>query len=140
MLDIISGGRLDFGIGRGYQPREVETLGAAFGSTIQDQERNRAMFEETFAIIMKCWTEDSFSHHGEFFTIPPTYTRWHHRQTMAYFSDQAEGDLERCSRVGGPRRVRVERHADQLRRRPPSASSRSSRSRSRSRTRRSGSR
>ena len=39
MLDIISGGRLDFGIGRGYQPREVETLGAAFGSTIQDQEK-----------------------------------------------------------------------------------------------------
>ena len=54
MLDIISGGRLDFGIGRGYQPREVETLGAAFGSTIQDQEKNRALFEETFAIILKC--------------------------------------------------------------------------------------
>src|SRR5258705_7702279 len=101
MLDIISGGRLDFGIGRGYQPREVETLGAALGATIQDQERNRAIFEETFAIILKCWTEDSFSHHGEFFTIPPTYTRWHHRQTMAYFSDQAEGDLARVLRLAG---------------------------------------
>jgi alkanesulfonate monooxygenase SsuD/methylene tetrahydromethanopterin reductase-like flavin-dependent oxidoreductase (luciferase family) len=99
MLDIISGGRLDFGIGRGYQPREVETLGAAFGSTIQDQEKNRAMFEETFAIILKCWTEDSFAHHGEFFTIPPTFTRWHHRQTMAYFKDQGGDALERALKV-----------------------------------------
>ena len=42
------------------------------GATIQDQERNRAYFEEAYEIIMKCWTEESFSHHGEFFTIPPT--------------------------------------------------------------------
>ena len=72
MLDVISGGRLEFGIGRGYQPRETEVLGGQMGATIQDQERNRAYFEEAYEIILKCWTQDSFSHHGEFFTIPPT--------------------------------------------------------------------
>jgi alkanesulfonate monooxygenase SsuD/methylene tetrahydromethanopterin reductase-like flavin-dependent oxidoreductase (luciferase family) len=45
MLDVISGGRLEFGIGRGYQPREAELWGWRYGSTIQDQERNRAYFE-----------------------------------------------------------------------------------------------
>jgi alkanesulfonate monooxygenase SsuD/methylene tetrahydromethanopterin reductase-like flavin-dependent oxidoreductase (luciferase family) len=91
MLDIVSGGRLEFGIGRGYQPREVEVLGGPLGATIQDQERNRAFFEETFEIILKCWTEDSFNHQGEFFSVPPKYTRWHHRQTIEYFRDQADG-------------------------------------------------
>jgi alkanesulfonate monooxygenase SsuD/methylene tetrahydromethanopterin reductase-like flavin-dependent oxidoreductase (luciferase family) len=102
MLDIISGGRLEFGIGRGYQPREVDVLGAALGSTTQDQERNRAFFEETLEIILKCWTEDSFSHVGEFFSIPPSYTRWHHRQTMAYFRDRTDGPpVDRVLKLAG---------------------------------------
>jgi alkanesulfonate monooxygenase SsuD/methylene tetrahydromethanopterin reductase-like flavin-dependent oxidoreductase (luciferase family) len=83
MLDVISGGRLEFGMGRGYQPRETEVLGGQMGATIQDQERNRSYFEEAYEIILKCWTQDSFSHHGEFFTIPPSYTRWNHKQTIA---------------------------------------------------------
>ena len=103
MLDVISGGRLEFGIGRGYQPREAEVLGGPLGATIQDQERNRAYFEEAYEIIMKCWTEDSFCHHGEFFTIPPTYTRWNHQQTIAYFSEPGNGrDLEDVIAIGGP--------------------------------------
>src|SRR2546428_4886843 len=81
MLDVISGGRLEFGIGRGYQPRENETFGRNYGSTIQDQERNRASFEEAYELLMKCWTEDSFAHHGENFSVPPSYTKWHHAQT-----------------------------------------------------------
>lgn len=38
LLDVISGGRVECGVGRGYQPRENETLGRPYGSTIQDQE------------------------------------------------------------------------------------------------------
>src|SRR3712207_7385039 len=53
------------------QPRETEVLGGQMGATVQDQERNRAYFEEALEIVMKCWTQGSFSHHGEFFTIPP---------------------------------------------------------------------
>ena len=48
MLDVISGGRVEFGVGRGYQPREVEVLGFPYGSSIQDQERNRAYFQEAY--------------------------------------------------------------------------------------------
>lgn len=103
MLDVISGGRLEFGIGRGYQPRENEVFGWAYGSTIQDQERNRAYFEEAYDIIIKAWTEDSMSHHGEFMSIPPSYTKWGHKQTHAYFSQPGMGrTLEQVLKLGAP--------------------------------------
>jgi alkanesulfonate monooxygenase SsuD/methylene tetrahydromethanopterin reductase-like flavin-dependent oxidoreductase (luciferase family) len=103
MLDVISGGRLEFGIGRGYQPREAETWGWRYGSTIQDQERNRAYFEEAFEIIMKAWTQPSFSHHGEYWSLPPRHTKWHHKATMAYFSMPKAGRrVEDVLNVGPP--------------------------------------
>lgn len=103
MLDVISGGRLEFGVGRGYQPREVEVLGWPYGSSIQDQERNRAYFQEAYDIVIKAWTQPSFSHHGEFFSIPPSYTRWNHAQTIAYFGQPDVGrSLEDVLRIGPP--------------------------------------
>lgn len=103
MLDVLSGGRLDFGIGRGYQPRENETFGWPFGSTIQDQERNRAYYEEAYDAIIDAWTHDSFSHHGEFLSLPPSYTRWGHKQTHAYFSQPGMGrTLEQVLKLGKP--------------------------------------
>ncbi|MGH7933117.1 MAG: LLM class flavin-dependent oxidoreductase, partial [Candidatus Binataceae bacterium] len=102
MLDIISGGRLEFGIGRGYQPREAEVFGWPF-STIQDQERNRAYYQEAYDIIIKAWTEPSFFHQGQFFTIPPVFTRWNHKQTIAYFkSGKAGRSLDEVLKIGGP--------------------------------------
>src|SRR6266566_145156 len=41
-VDILTGGRIVFAVGRGYHTREVET----FGSPLRDQEANRALFEE----------------------------------------------------------------------------------------------
>jgi alkanesulfonate monooxygenase SsuD/methylene tetrahydromethanopterin reductase-like flavin-dependent oxidoreductase (luciferase family) len=103
MLDVISGGRLEFGIGRGYQPRETEVLGGSMGTTVQDQERNRAFFEEAYEIIMKAWTQPSFGHHGQFFTLPPTYTRWNHKQTIAYFKrDKVDHDVNDVLHFGPP--------------------------------------
>ena len=65
--DILTGGRLIFGIGRGYQAREVET----FGSPLIDQDANRSLFEEQVEIILKAFNEESFSHHGKHYDIPP---------------------------------------------------------------------
>ena len=45
--DILTGGRLIFGVGRGYHTREVET----FGSPLLDQPANRALFEEQVEIV-----------------------------------------------------------------------------------------
>jgi alkanesulfonate monooxygenase SsuD/methylene tetrahydromethanopterin reductase-like flavin-dependent oxidoreductase (luciferase family) len=67
VADILSNGRLIFGIGRGYHTREVET----FGAPMLDDAANRALFEEQFEIIMKAFREESFSHHGTHYTLPP---------------------------------------------------------------------
>jgi alkanesulfonate monooxygenase SsuD/methylene tetrahydromethanopterin reductase-like flavin-dependent oxidoreductase (luciferase family) len=67
MADILTGGRVRFGVGRGYHTREVETLGAP----IMDQEANRELFEEQVELILKALREDSFSHQGKHYTIPP---------------------------------------------------------------------
>jgi alkanesulfonate monooxygenase SsuD/methylene tetrahydromethanopterin reductase-like flavin-dependent oxidoreductase (luciferase family) len=64
--DILSGGRITFGVGRGYHTREVET----FGSPLLDQNSNRELFEEQVDIIFKAFNNDSFSHQGKNYTIP----------------------------------------------------------------------
>jgi len=65
--DILSGGRITFGVGRGYHTREVET----FGSPLLDQPANRELFEEQVDIIFKAFNNESFSHKGKYYTLPP---------------------------------------------------------------------
>ena len=67
--DILTNGRVIFGVGRGYHSREVDTFGVP--STLSDNEANREMFEEQVEIIMKAFNEESFSFEGQFYTIPP---------------------------------------------------------------------
>jgi len=66
MADILSGGRITFGVGRGYHTREVET----FGSPLTDQAANRELFEEQVELIFKAFNNESFSHEGKYYTIP----------------------------------------------------------------------
>ena len=64
--DVLTGGRVRFGIGRGYINREVETLGAP----LDDDEANRKLFEEQVEIIFKAWNEQSFTHRGNYYDLP----------------------------------------------------------------------
>ena len=67
MADILSEGRVIFGVGRGYHTREVET----FGAPLLDQNANRELFEEQVYIIFKAFNEETFSHQGKYYTLPP---------------------------------------------------------------------
>ncbi len=67
MADILSGGRVIFGVARGYHTREVET----FGSPLLDQAANRELFEEGVDVIFKAFNEERFSHKGKYYTLPP---------------------------------------------------------------------
>ena len=89
--DILTEGRVRFGIGRGYINREVETLGAP----LDDDEANRERFEEQVDVIFKAWNEQSFSHRGRHFDIPPR---------VIY----REQELEELTLVPRPRTLPVE--------------------------------
>src|SRR5438309_10890132 len=63
MVDILSGGRLDVGVGRGNRPVEFE------GSRVPPI-ATRERFDETLAILIRAWTAERFSFEGRYFTIP----------------------------------------------------------------------
>jgi alkanesulfonate monooxygenase SsuD/methylene tetrahydromethanopterin reductase-like flavin-dependent oxidoreductase (luciferase family) len=76
-LDLLSGGRLDFGIGKGYRYNE-------FAGFCVPMEESDARFDEALAVIIKAWTADQpFSHHGKYWQFdnvivePPTAQRPH---------------------------------------------------------------
>ena len=63
MLDVMSGGRLDFGIGKGYRYNEFR------GFDIPQEEAD-ARFEEALEVITRAWTtRERFSHRGQFWTF-----------------------------------------------------------------------
>ena len=59
-LDHISGGRLDFGIGRAAFPSVYLGYG-------MDYSESRGRFEECLEVILKAWTMDRFSYEGEYY-------------------------------------------------------------------------
>ena len=65
--DILTGGRVVFGVGRGYHTREVET----FGSPMLDAEANRELFEEQVDVLMTAFHSERFAHQGKHYTLPP---------------------------------------------------------------------
>jgi len=76
-LDLVSGGRLDFGIGKGYRHSEFKGFGIP-------REEAEARFEEALEVILRSWTtRERFSHHGRFWNLddiivePPTAQQPH---------------------------------------------------------------
>src|SRR5438034_4373130 len=60
IADILSNGRLEFGVGRGTAP--VHYAGYDI-----PQEESRERFEESLDFIQQAWTQTSFSFHGKYF-------------------------------------------------------------------------
>src|ERR1700726_2238174 len=67
MADILTGGRVIFGVLLGYHTREVET----FGAPLLDQQATRQLFEEGVDVLFKAFEGKPFSHKGKYYTIPP---------------------------------------------------------------------
>ncbi|MFN8533397.1 MAG: LLM class flavin-dependent oxidoreductase [Dehalococcoidia bacterium] len=63
MLDVLSGGRLELGIGRGSGAREHAAFGLPIGG-------NRAQYHEALEILQLAWTGEPFSFEGDYFQIP----------------------------------------------------------------------
>jgi probable F420-dependent oxidoreductase len=62
-VDVLSGGRLDLGLGIGWMPEEFTAVGASAA-------RRGARAEEYLAVLRTLWDDGVSSHDGEFYTIP----------------------------------------------------------------------
>ena len=65
MLDVLAGGRVDIGLGRGYQYYEFERLGLELDSA-------RARWDESIDIIVQALRGEPFTHAGKLYQIPET--------------------------------------------------------------------
>jgi alkanesulfonate monooxygenase SsuD/methylene tetrahydromethanopterin reductase-like flavin-dependent oxidoreductase (luciferase family) len=62
-LDVLSNGRLDLGVGRGYRDYEFTGFGIA-------PDEGQARFDEAMVVLRRAWSsEGRFSHHGRFWAF-----------------------------------------------------------------------
>jgi len=60
LVDVISNGRLEFGVARGSTPKEFESFGISY-------EDSSLRMKEGTAVIARAWSEDAVTFHGELF-------------------------------------------------------------------------
>src|SRR5438552_8599532 len=100
--DLLSGGRLEFGVGRGSIPSQFHGFRVAVSE-------NRARFDEALDIIRLAWTQERFSYRGKFYQVedvavvprplqrphPPIRVAVHTAESFAHI-----GDLGQWSNLG----------------------------------------
>jgi alkanesulfonate monooxygenase SsuD/methylene tetrahydromethanopterin reductase-like flavin-dependent oxidoreductase (luciferase family) len=95
-LDLLSGGRVDFAAGRGYDRREYAPFDVSF-------EDNQAIFEEGMEIVRRLWESDQpISHHGTHYrfddvAITPRPVQ---RPIPAYVASFSRPSIELAGRLG----------------------------------------
>ncbi len=102
MLDQMSKGRVEFGIGRGVYGREAINMNIE--ADLKDQAKNFRLFEETLKIIKKAWTEEFFNFEGEFYTYPTPNFIWQHDMSppSKEFLDLETNEIKKISVVPKP--------------------------------------
>ena len=95
-LDMLSGGRVDFAAGRGYDRREYAPFHVSF-------EDNQAIFEEGMEIVRRLWESDApISHHGKHYqfdnvAITPRPVQ---RPIPSYVASFSRPSIELAARLG----------------------------------------
>ena len=115
-LDHLSKGRFEFGIGRSGLPGSYEGYGISYGES-------RERFFEALEVIIRAWTNDSFSYQGKFYCykdvslVPRPFQEPHPPIRIAATSDES---FETFGRMGYPifigvRSLGMTRVAEQVR-------------------------
>jgi len=92
--DVLSGGRLEFGVGRGSIPSQFHGFRVPLAE-------NRARFDEALEIIRLAWTKERFSYRGAFYQVediavvprplqrphPPIRVAVHTAESFAHIGD-----------------------------------------------------
>jgi alkanesulfonate monooxygenase SsuD/methylene tetrahydromethanopterin reductase-like flavin-dependent oxidoreductase (luciferase family) len=121
-LDLLSGGRLDFGVGKGYRYNE-------FAGFCVDMAEADARFDEALSVITQAFVNDTpFSHRGHYWQYdnvvvePPTAQRPHPPFWMGAGSQRSVAEVARRGynlllgpmQVGVARAVHIARDQDDL--------------------------
>ncbi len=60
LLDVLSGGRVNWGAGRGFDPTEFRVFEVP-------AEESAGRFREAVDVVLRAWREERITHHGEYF-------------------------------------------------------------------------
>jgi probable F420-dependent oxidoreductase len=98
-VDVLSGGRLDLGLGIGWMPEEFAAAGASTA-------RRGARTEEFVAVLRTLWADEVSSFRGEFYTIPPgrqdprpVQRRWPGAGPPVLLGGMSRPAIERAGRI-----------------------------------------
>ncbi len=95
-LDLLSGGRVDFAAGRGYDRREYAPFGVSFDD-------NQSLFEEGMEVVRRLWSSAApLTHHGRHYhfdnvRITPRPVQ---RPIPAYVASFSKPSIELAARLG----------------------------------------
>ncbi|MCU1454114.1 MAG: Alkanal monooxygenase alpha chain [Acidimicrobiales bacterium] len=96
-VDLLSGGRLDLGVGRGYQWSEFN------GFDIEMSDR-AARFDECLDLLVRAWSAgDGFEHAGDYWTfglVDPQPKPVQQPHPPIWVATDSEDGLRRCAREG----------------------------------------
>ncbi|HUG38773.1 MAG TPA: LLM class flavin-dependent oxidoreductase [Candidatus Limnocylindrales bacterium] len=115
LLDNLSGGRLDIGVGHGTNYNEYEFVGYGLRS---DDSRER--MEETLDVLVRAWTEAPLVHQGKFYQLSLPELRPRPRQQPhppIWRAASSAGSVRECGRRGAPimmARIPIERVPERM--------------------------
>ncbi len=104
-LDVLSGGRLDVGLGLGWSSDEWAAAGVSM-------ERRGARADEFLKVLEAVWTEDPVEFTGEFYRVPRA--TWRHGRCSARTRPCSSGAITRACCVAPPRSATATRAAGEL--------------------------
>ncbi len=96
-LDVLSGGRVDLGIGVGWMREEFEALGYDYF------DRRGAVTDEQVRVMKALWTEEVASFEGEFYRFEPVGAHPHPRQRPhppIWVGGHTRPAIRRAARIG----------------------------------------
>ncbi len=100
LLDNLSGGRIDVGVGHGTNYNEYEFVGYGLRS---DDSRDR--MAETLDVMVRAWTEAPLVHQGKYYQLQLPELRPRPRQRPhppIWRATSSAGALRECGRLGAP--------------------------------------
>jgi len=95
-LDLLSGGRVDFAAGRGYDRREYAPFDVSFDD-------NQSIFEEGMEVVRRLWADDApVTHHGRHYSFDNVAItpRPLQRPIPAYVASFSRPSIELAARLG----------------------------------------